>query len=560
MQHKSRVLAGVIVTLALMLPALANASPGGATPKPTATARPRSSALPLRLALPDALPKVDPALVADEENAQLAALMYSGLVRLDASYNVVLDAAARYAVSSDHRVYTFYLRKGLRFSNGDPVVADDFRFAIQRSLTPSVKSPSAPTYLLDIQGAGAVLAGKAKTVSGIKVLNSSTIQITARWAVPYFLMELTYPTSFALDEKSITKLGPPDNTSWYSNPVGSGPYRLKTWIPNNKMVLTRNPYYRGTRPVIKTITISLTPLTGQGASLYQYVTHNLDVVSLPAYDAGLLHQPGIQEKKMLSIAGVYMSSTTKPFNNVLVRRALTLAMNRSKIVSGAMGSAVTPFSGYVPPGQAGYDPQLHVLTYDTARARKDLAKAGFPSGKGFPTATLYYGVDPNNPTVNLLTEKLAQSIARSWHRNLHITVSTRQLTLFTLYAKAESNSLPLYIFGWSADYPDAHDWLAAQWRTKALNNNVGYSNPKFDQTVERADVTWSWRSRASLYDTAQQILVQDAAWIPLYIPHRLVYIRPTVTNLFLTGYGLIPRKGSWAQVAVRRNSTKGIRR
>src|SRR5207302_1428090 len=116
----------------------------------------------LRLAMPNTSATVDPAQVSDEENVQLSELLYSGLVRLDSSYHVVPDAASSYSVSRDHRTYTFHLRSGLRFSNGDPVRAQDFVFAINRSLTPALKSPSAPTYLLDIKGAHLVLEGKAK--------------------------------------------------------------------------------------------------------------------------------------------------------------------------------------------------------------------------------------------------------------------------------------------------------------------------------------------------------------------------------------------------------------
>jgi ABC-type oligopeptide transport system substrate-binding subunit len=153
--------------------------------------------------------------------------------------------------------------------------------------------------------------------------------------------------------------------------------------------------------------------------------------------------------------------------------------------------------------------------------------------------------------------KLAQSMAKAWHQVLHITVDTKALELSTLLTKTAQNALPLYISGWTADYPDPHDWLSLQWKSDALNNNVHYSNKTFDNTVAAADVTWNVQRRLQLYDTAQSILVQDAAWIPLYIPHRLTYIRPTVANLYLTGYGVMPRAGSWSQVAVRHLSAGG---
>jgi oligopeptide transport system substrate-binding protein len=544
-QHVRRAIVALVVMTVIaisVLPALSRSSVTASAPTPTSKRHvPVSSrTLPtLRLSMPDVSPTIDPALAADDSNAELASLMYEGLVRLDAHYRVVPAAAARFTVAPDHRTYTFYLRHDLHFSNGQRITAYDFRFAITRSLDPAVKSPSAPTYLFDIQGARAKFAGKAKTVSGIKVINDYTIQLKARWPVPYFLMELTYPTSYALDQRAITKLGPADNTSWYSNPVASGPYRLKSWIPNVKMVLVPNKHFAGSRPQLKQIVISLTPLPVTG--LYHYVTNSLDIVSLPSNSRTLVHAVGVHETKMLAIDGIYMNLNRKPFNDQDVRRALTLALDRTALVRQSLGNSVTPFGGYVPPGENGYDPHVRLLPSNNSAARAAL-KAGL-AGKRFPNITLYYADDPS-------LAQLADSVAKSWHRNLGITVGTSALTVNTLLAKVQTGSLPLYLGGWSADYPDPHDWLSLQWQSDALNNNVHYASKTFDQLTEAADVTWKPSKRASLDNQAQQVLVHDAAWIPLYIPHRLVYIRPQVRNITLTGYGLIPTDGAWARVGI----------
>jgi oligopeptide transport system substrate-binding protein len=544
----------VAVLIALMIPALSFASVHRSAAKPTPRPTSPMTHTSLRLAMPDTQITVDPALAVDEDNAELASLLYSGLVRLDAHYHVVPDAASHYVISRDHRTYTFYLRDGLRFSDGDPITAADFLFSITRSLGSTLRSSVAPTYLFDIVGAKQVYTGKAKRVVGLRVVdNNRAIQITVRWPVPYFLTELAYPISYVLDRKAIAKFGPPDNTGWYASPVSSGPFHLKSMDPGSKLVLQRNPYYAGPQPNVRTISISLQPLSGSGLQLYQWVSRNLDVSNLPAYDAPLLHQPGVQSTPMLAIAGIYMRLTSAPFDNVHVRRALTLALNRKTVVARQMGPWVTPFTGYVPPGESGYDSTLPVLPYNPALAARELALAGYPGGKGFPPITLYYGVDPNSPnqTVALAIEHLIGAISKSWKRVLKITVATHELKITNLVTYAQTNSLPIYVSGWTADYPDAHDWLSEQWETHALNNNVGYSNKRFDDAVMSADVTWRAERRARLYNEAQQMLVNDAAWIPLYIPHRLVYIRPSVNNLYLTGYGVIPRQGSWAQVRVR---------
>ena len=535
-----------LVVLLLLLPALTQASPRPTATKTAIKPTPKPRVVSLRLALA-AGPRVDPALVGDEENVELANLLYSGLVRLDARYRVV-PAGATYSISADHRHYTFHLRPDLRFSNGDSVRAEDYKFAIIRSLDTGIKSPTAPVYLLDIQGAGDFLTGKAKTVSGIHVVDARTLQITTRWPVPYFLMELTYPTSYALDEKAIRKLGPIDNSAWYSSPIGSGPYRLKTWIPNSKMVLVPNKYFPGPAPTVKQIVVFFGPLQGTGLDLYTFVRQNLDVVNL-GYDSTLLGLKGIRETQSLIIDGIYMNVKMTPFGDKRVRRALTMALDRTAIVTSALGRTVTPFGGYVPAGQVGYDPHLRLLPFNVAQARLELKAAGFPNGKGFPSTTLSY---PASPTL----ARLVGAIAQQWRKSLHIRVDTKGLEEGVLLTKQAQNSLALYLSGWTADYPDPHDWLSLQWKSDAINNNIHYANKTFDNDVSAADVTWEPNRQLRLYDAAQASLVQDAAWLPLYIPHRLTYIRPTVNNLFLTGYGVMPRSGSWAEVAIKSGSTQ----
>jgi ABC-type oligopeptide transport system substrate-binding subunit len=290
---------------------------------------------------------------------------------------------------------------------------------------------------------------------------------------------------------------------------------------------------------MKQVSLSLAPLPS--SDIYTYVTHNLDVASLPWLDRTYIHQPGVVDKKMLAIDGIYMNLKSKTFGDVRVRRALAMALDRTKLVSTAFGDAATPFAGFVPPGQDGYDPRLHAPVYSPSQARASLRAGGYATPNSFPQVTLYYAQDSS-------LAELAQPIASSWHKVLGIRVQTQALTSNTLVAKIQAGSLPLFLFGVTADYPDPHDWLALQWESGALYNNVNYRSGRFDKVAKTADVTWNARQRDRLDDQAQQILADDTASIPLYIPHRVVYIRPSVENLYVTGYGVIPRLGSWAQV------------
>lgn len=522
-----RALAGlVIVLLWIVVPSL----PAAAQPTPPPGSH---RATTLRIGMPDASLTVDPAMVTDDSNAEFADLLYSGLVRLDGTYHVVPADAARYTRSRDGETYTFYLHHNLHFGNGDPIVARDFEYAIERSLSPKLRSPAAPTYLLDIQGADAYLRGKTRHLSGVKVLNNFTLRITTRWPAPYFLLELTYPTSYALDWKRLHKLGSMDNLSWYAHPISSGPYRLSHWT-DNTVTLVANKHATSP-PATSRIIISLSALPS--ANLYSYLARSMDIVTLPSFSASLAKDPGVHQVHMLAIDGVYMNLRRAPFSSLAFRQALAMALDRPADVKKALHSGATPFAGYVPPGENGYDPNLKVPRYDPAAARRALS-----SVHPLHTITLSYATD--DPSQYWL----ARAIGRGWERNLHLSVTLQGLTLNTLYAKAQAGQLPLYILGWSADYPSPHDWLALQWETDALDNNVHYHNPQFDHLVQAADATLNPARRRSLYSQAQQVLADDVAWIPLYVPHQLVYIRPTVQNVKATGYGLIPHDGGWGWV------------
>lgn len=516
-------------------------------PAPRASVSSFVQARTLRLAMPDSSPTLDPAVVANDDSVELANLLYVGLVRMDASYHVIPAAASRIVLSRDHRVYTFYIKRDLHFSNGDPVQAQDFAYSINRSLNPALKSPSAATYLLDIKGAPAVFAGKSRSASGIRVIDDHTLQIVARWPVPYFLMELTYPTSFALDRKAISRLGPVDSTAWYSNPVCSGPFRVKSWSPGNRIVLVANKQYRTPPPRLQQIVISLAPFPPSG--LYSYLARSLDVATLPTSGLALAQKPGIVRTDILGGNSIYMNMASRPFDSKQVRQALTLSLNRYDIVQQTMGPSVTPSNRVAP--SFGADAQIHVPAFDDRRAQT-LFKSSKYGRSGHTQLTLYYVDDPH-------IARLAKAIARAWHKYLGVSVSTQGLTLSTLLTRVEANSLSLYLSGWSADYPDPHDWLSLLWESDALNNNVRYRDAAFDRVVETADVTWNPAQRARLYAEAQQILINDATTIPLYVPRHAVFIRPSVSNLVLTGYGLVPRSGTWADVSISPTSARSRR-
>jgi oligopeptide transport system substrate-binding protein len=510
----------------------------------------------LHLALPGVTPTVDPALVADQQGYLISSLLYSGLVRLVYQpaaplanrYTVVPALARRWTISPDHRTYTFYLRSGVRFSNTkhDWLTAADVVYSLKRSLNPQLNSPAAATYLSDIVGATRYLEGRSRTIAGIRALNAHTVQITVRWPVPYFLMELAYPTAFIVDRHQIQRYGA---QGWYAHLAGTGPFRVKSWTPGVGMVLVRNRYYPGPRPKLSEIDISFTPVS---SAIHAFKSGAADIIAVPMRgwtEAAKLK--GFELTTALAIYGVYENYRVKPFNNHTVREAFALATNRSTLIRSTFGWRAVPFAGYIPFGEAGYDPSLRVAPYEPARARwlwHRYWSRLHRKHKPVPAITLAYANEPDQA-------RLAKALVKMWRRVLHVKIALQALMPNVLQTSIQSGSLQLYLSDWFADYPDPHDWLSVPWKTGQPENTVHFTDARFDALMDAADETWAPSVRTQLDDRAQQRLVSENAWLPLYIPERAALVRETVHGVELTGYGLLPSGGDWANVYLTRSHT-----
>ncbi|MFN3974032.1 MAG: ABC transporter substrate-binding protein [Dehalococcoidia bacterium] len=527
-------------------PAPAQATPGvSATPTPTAAPAapapaPKTGGVFRRLW--DDPPTLDPHLVSDVSSAFVVVEVFSGLVTLDTDLRVVPDIAERWEVSPDARTYTFYLRRGVKFHNGREVTAEDFKYSLERATDPKTQSPVAETYLGDIVGVQEKLAGKAKDVTGIRVVDRYTLQITIDAPKVYFIAKLTYPTAFVVDREQIERLG----RRWTDQPNGTGPFKLKEYKVGERIVLERNPdFYRGP-PKVDRVEL----LLAGGSAMAMYENDEIHVTGVGLADLERVRNPNDPLNKQLVQAPLsfdifYIGFNTKkpPFDDVKVRQALNHSINKELIASQVLSNLVTPAYGILPPGFPGFNPSIQDkgLKYNPDLAKRLLAESKY-AGK-LPRIVLTVPGTGGSAGLDL------EVIMDQWKQTLGVEVEVQQVEWATFLQELNRGTLQAFAgLGWSADYPDPQDFLDILFHSKSAQNHTFYSNPEVDLLLEQARVEQDWNKRVALYNKAEETIIRDAAWVPLwYSGERFALIKPYVKGYKLTPMIVPKLKDVWIE-------------
>jgi oligopeptide transport system substrate-binding protein len=447
-------------------------------------------------------------------------------VRFDDNLEPAPDIAERWEVSQDRRTYTFYLRQDVVFHNGRGVTAADFKYSWERACDPATGSNVAGTYLGDIVGAREVIEGKAKEISGVKVVDDYALEVTIDAPKSYFLSKLTYSTAFVVDRDNVAK-----GKDWWRQPNGTGPFKLKEWQENNRLVLERNERYYGQVAGIERVEFQL----WSGVPMNMYETGEIDVTGVSVYYidrvtdwAGPFYQE-LQVTPELSFSWIGFNTTRPPFDDVNVRRAFTQAIDKDRIVSLVFRDLVQRADGILPPGIPGYNESLVGLDYDVAKAKEYMALSSYGDVSKLPPITLttsgYGGLIP----------AYLEAIISQWRENLGVEVTVRQLEpdRFIYYLKEEKTEM--FDMGWIADYPHPQDFLDVLFHTGAENNFAEYANPEADAILEQAAVEPDKEKSLGLYRQAEQMLVDDAACLPLWFGQNYILVKP-----YVQGYQLNP--------------------
>ena len=424
-------------------------------------------------------PTLDPAVSGDTTSHEYIIQIYSGLLRLGDDLEPVADIAREWQISEDGKTYTFSLRDDVRFHDGREVKAGDFKYSWERACHPATGSLTASTYLGDIVGVSEVLAGKAEEISGVKVIDDHTLEVTIDAPKSYFLAKLTYPTSFVVDRNNVSSGG-----EWWRRPNGTGPFKLKQWQNNTLLILGRNELYYGKQAQVNLVVFQLY----SGVPMHMYEKSEIDVTGVSMYyidkvtdERGPFYQD-LMVTPELSFFYIGFNTNKPPFDDALIRRAFTHAVDKEKLASLVFRDMVEPASGILPPGIPGYNDSLEGLEYDIELARELIARSQYGDVANLPPITITTSGEGGGISSDL------EAIIYQWQQNLGVEVEVRQLESKRFLYHINEEADEMFFYGWIADYPHPQDFLDVLFHTGAANNNGGYSNPEVDALLDMANI------------------------------------------------------------------------
>ncbi|MYB42265.1 MAG: peptide ABC transporter substrate-binding protein [Chloroflexi bacterium] len=478
-----------------------------------------------RLRLPGSDPvTLDPHIAGDSGSAEYIVEVFNGLVTISPDLEIVLDLAESVEISPDGLQYTFTLRDDILFHNGRRVTAEDVRWSIERAASPELASPTALAYLGDIIGVREHFYGLAETIEGVEVIDDRTVRFTIDAPKPYFLAKLSYPTAFVVDQQQIES----NPRGWTRRPVGTGPYRLQEWRIGERIVLRANPRYHFGEPSVREV---LYELAG-GSTLTRFENGELDVAFISVNDIDRARDPNsdigplYQEFSQFTISYLAFNTQVPPFDDVNVRRALGLSIDRNLIAEVTFKNMIAPATGILMPQLPGYTPEDKTFQFDPDEARRLLAESKYGSAENLPPIVITEvggGAEARIDT---------QAFIEQWREELGIEVRIQQTDFATFLDDQDSGRLQMFNAGWIMDYPDPEDILDLKFHSDSELNDVGYSNAEVDAILDRARTEQDTAARLALYQEAERLIVEDAAWLPLYFSRVHVVVNADVEGWF----------------------------
>ena len=474
-------------------------------------------------------PTLDPHLTTDTTSSGIVVELFSGLVTMNTDLQLVPDIAESWEIDDTGTVYTFLLREDAKFHDGKPITAHDVKWSIERAARPETASPVADTYLNDIIGVEEVIEGEATDISGVKVIDDRTIEFSIDAPKAYFLAKLTYPTAFVLDRENVDSGG----RNWTENPNGTGPFKLAEYRIGERIILERNENFYREPAHVDSITFNL----AGGQAMAMYENDEIDITGVGLFDLDRVLDPNEELNKELiiappdfSVSYVGFNTSMPPFDDPKFRQALNHAVDKELIATEVLSELVEPAYGILPPGFPGYNENLVGLEYDPELARQLLAESKYADADTRPRIEVT--VPGTGGTIGLDLEVIIEM----WRQELGVEVEIQQVEWATYLQDLNQQRFQAYGgLGWSADYPDPQDFLDILFHTESTLNHGAYSNTELDAILEEARIEPDLERRVSLYHDAEKLIVDDAAWLPLwYAGERYVLIKSHVENYRVT--------------------------
>ncbi|MBI3933855.1 MAG: peptide ABC transporter substrate-binding protein [Acidobacteria bacterium] len=481
---------------------------------------------------------LDPALSTGLYDARVSVLLFEGLTAKDPQTLLPRPGVAeRWDISPDGRTYTFHLRADALWSDGQPITAQDFVYSWTRVLTPATGARYAG-YLYPIVNAEAFNQGKLQDPSqlGVRALEERTLEVRLNDPAPYFLFLTSFQTYYPVPRAALERYG-----EQWTDPehiVNNGPFLLVEHRLHDRMVLERNPNYWN-RQEVRTDRIIAFAVDDARTATNMYKAGMLDWLPYPSVPSEYLPYMRGRYRDLMTfpqIALMYygLNTTRPPLNDVRVRRALALAIDRRAITEGLLRGGEIPTDHFVPAGFPGY-PSPPEPVYDPQQAAKLLAEAGYPNGDGFPTLEILVPPDRRN---------VAEAAQQFWAKNLKIRTTIHSEEFASFLKRWAQIDYDIAGSRWIGDYLDPSTFTDLMESTNG-NNNTGYNNPEYDRLQAQARIEFHPEKRLQLLQQGEALILRDAPVIPVYMLAANELVKPYVRGVYPAMWDVLPLNQVW---------------
>ena len=470
---------------------------------------------------------LDPRKSTGIPEATVEAQLFEGLTSLNAKNNPVPAMAEKWEVSPDGLKYKFFLRQGIKWSNGDPVTAYDFEYAWKTALSPELGSKYAYQLFYVKNGEaynqGLTTADKV----GVKALDDRTLEVLLEKPTAYFLSLTAFHTLYPVPRRIVEA-----NPKWAADPktlVGNGPFKISAWIHNSRIELLKNEHYWDAAKVkMPKIDFILTESGSTEIAMFDNNQIDMGENAPPAEYPRLKKEGWLQISPYLGTYFFAFNVTKAPLDNVKVRQALSLAIDRQAIINNVTKGEQKPALAWVPPGMADAKPTEDFRAVggdffkdrDIDAAKKLLADAGYPEGKGLPPIELIYNT-------NDVHKAIAEAVQEMWRKNLGVNVSLTNQEWKVFINTRSKGGYQIARHGWIGDYADPMTFID-MFDSTSGNNDSQYKNPQYDNFVRLAKSTSNPDIRMKAMHEAEKLLLSDAVIAPVYFYTRVSMVKPNV--------------------------------
>ncbi|MDQ8207127.1 peptide ABC transporter substrate-binding protein [Coraliomargarita sp. SDUM461003] len=470
---------------------------------------------------------LDPHIVTGVTEHYVLLSLFEGLTTVHPeTLEIEPGVAQSWELSADGLRYTFHLNPAARWSNGDPLTAEDFLFAYERILSPAMGAPYA--YMLYcIRGAEAFNKGELQNFAqvGLSSPDPHTLIIELEAPTPYLLSLPTHYTWFPLHKASVLAHGGmTDRISKWTKPdnlVSNGPFQLDTWRLNHSIHVTKNPYYTAQESVrLQGIHFLPIAIDAEERAFRTQQLHITSTVPIPRIDWYRQNQP--ERMRFDTYLGVYyyaINTEHGPLKDARVRKALAYSIDREALTEHVLKAGQKPAYHFTPPNTGGYSAEVK-LPYNPELARQLLAEAGYPGGEGFPTFELLFNTSESHRTV-------AVAIQQMWKQELGIDIGLYNQEWKVYLATRKARDFDIVRAAWIGDYVDPNTFLSLITSDNG-NNHTNWGSAQYDQLIRQAATEQDPNARLDLFQKAEKILIEEMPVIPIYFYVRSMLIDESV--------------------------------